>query len=226
MLSGRDSFGTDIASPGLHLEPRSGGGHAVSNSWNFGTQTMRPERQPFTGVPGYAQGGAIDTDETNPLMESTGAQLQVDINAALGVINNVLSYGRKLHGLGGESGGDEGGEQQTAGVIPAQPFSETPKPRPMPSPGNFPYGPNEKPFGRRSEADPNEPEPDGDADDKGAIEMAGVLPSKPFSETPKPQPMPGPLPPTSNPFGRRNMSEAEPEPDNDEVGAIDTEETA
>jgi hypothetical protein len=34
------------------------------------------------------------------------------------------------------------------------------------------------------------------------------------------QPMPGPLPPTSNPFGRR--SEAAPDPD--EGGAIDTEE--
>jgi hypothetical protein len=46
------------------------------------------------------------------------------------------------------------------------------------------------------------------------------MPAKPYSETPRPQPMPGPLPPTNNPFGKR----AEAEPDGDEGGAIPTDE--
>jgi hypothetical protein len=191
---------------------------------NFGTDVMQPGQQPRGMVPSYSQGGAIDTEEeTNPLMDTMAAHMQVDINAALGVVGDVLSYGRKLHGLGGggpaEGGG--GGEEQHAASMPMKPFSETPKPQPMMPPSALPYGPNEKPFGKRSEG---EAEPEGD--EGGAIDVAGVIPSQPHSETPRPQPMPGPLPPTNNPFGKRaTMSEAEPEPDV-ETGAIDTEEMA
>lgn len=163
-------------------------------------------------VPGYAAGGAIDEetgDVDNPMMNTMGARMQVDINAALGVVGDVLSYGRKLHGIGG------GGEQQTAGRMPTVPGnqSESGIPRPQPMPGPLP--PTNNPFGKRVEGE----EPDGD--EGGAIDVAGVMPSQPFSETPKPQPMPGPLPPTSNPFGKR--AEAETEPDGDEGGAIPTD---
>lgn len=180
---------------------------------NFGTDVQYPGQRHTSAAPAFAAGGAIDEDtgETNPLMDTMGSQMQVDINSALGVLKGVLDYGRKLHGLGGG-----GGEDQVAGNIPAAPFSETPKPQPMMPPGSLPYGPNEKPFGKRVEGEQD-----------GAIDVAGVLPSVPFSESQRERPMPGPLPPTSNPFGKR-VSEAEPEaePDNDEVGAIDTEETA
>jgi hypothetical protein len=67
-------------------------------------------------------------------------------------------------------------------------------------------------------------------DDEGAIPGAQAsyqnnrMPMRPGSPSesgvPPVQPAPGPLPPTSNPFGKR----AEAEPDNDEMGAIDTEE--
>ncbi len=182
---------------------------------NFGTNTISPAQQPPGTVPSFAAGGAIDEDTggVNPMMDTMGARMQVDINAALGAVAGVLSYGRQLHGLGG-------GDKQAANM-PMAPFNETPKPQPMMPPGSLPYGPGEKPFGKRtSEADPNEQEPDSDADDQGAIDVAGVIPSVPFSESQRPQPMPGPLPPTSNPFGKR----AEAEPEVDEGGAIQTDE--
>jgi hypothetical protein len=186
---------------------------------NFGTDVMQPGQQPRNMVPSYAQGGAIDTEEdTNPLMDTMASRMQVDINAALGVVGDVLSYGRKLHGLGG--GQDEGqGEQQVAARMPTVPGnqSESGVMRPQPMPGPLP--PTSNPFGKRSENDGQS------SDEEGAIDVAGVIPAQPYSETPKPQPMPGPLPPTNNPFGKRTMSEAEPEPDA-ETGAIDTEEMA
>jgi len=131
----------------------------------------------------FADGGAVEgVDDSDPTARSAMANPMMDkINAALGVVDNVLSYGRKLHGLG--DGGDEPGAIQTASAR-------------MPSvPGN-----------------PSE---------------SGVR---------RPQPMPGPLPPTSNPFGKRNTmasadtdNDAGSEPDNDaddQSGAINTEETA
>lgn len=171
---------------------------------NFGTSIVRPG-----SVPAYAQGGAIPTEEDNPLMDSMGSQLQVDINSALGVVKDVFSYGRKLHGLGG--GDDEGGAVDTA-QMPSTPFRETPVPQPMPKPNSFPYGPNEKPFGRR---------------------MSGLeektLPSSPGQYTPGPQPMPKPnsfpYAPGQIPFGRRaDAGEATETPEQEMAeGAIDTD---
>lgn len=109
----------------------------------------------------YAQGGAIDTEESSvdPMGAMNGAG---NLSQALASVQSALAFGRKLHGLGGE---EEGGAVQTADRMPAVP-------------------------GNQSES--------------------GVA---------RPQPMPGPLPPTNNPFGKR----AEAEPDGDE-GAIDTDE--
>jgi hypothetical protein len=172
---------------------------------NFGTSVMQPGQQPRGAVPSYAAGGAIDeeTGDVNPMMNSMGAQLQVDINAALGVVGDVLAYGRKLHGIGGE--------QQTAARMPTVPGnqSESGIPRPQPMPGPLP--PTSNPFGKRTEGEAEEPE------EGGAIDVAGVMPAVPYSETPKPRPMPGPLPPTSNPFGKRAEAEG------DEGGAIPTD---
>lgn len=175
---------------------------------NFGTNTISPAQQPPGTVPSFAAGGAIDeeTGGVNPMMDTMGSRMQVDINAALGAVKGVLDYGRQLHGLGG------GGDKQAASM-PMKPFSETPKPQPMMPPSSLPYGPGEKPFGKRSEGE-QEPQEEG-----GAIDVAGVIPSAPYSETAKPQPMPGPLPPTSNPFGKR----AEAEPESDQGGAIQTD---
>lgn len=140
---------------------------------NFGTNVMRPGQQPPSAAPAYAAGGAIDTGD-NPMMGTMGAQLQFDLNSALGVVGNVLAYGRKLHGLGGDEDSGEG------------------------------------------------------SGEGGAIETAGVMPTVPFSESQRDRPMPGPLPPTSNPFGKRAEAEpdAEPDSDSDDTGVIDTEETA
>lgn len=184
--------------------------------WGYGAPKddgVRGSGGGFWGMMGnsYEAGGAIPEDDS-PMMDTMGARMQVDINAALGAVKGVLSYGRQLHGLGG-------GDKQAASM-PVKPFNETPKPQPMMPPSSLPYGPGEKPFGKRSEANPNEQEPDNDADDQGgAIDVAGMIPSVPHSETAKPQPMPGPLPPTSNPFGKR----AEAQPESDEGGAIQTD---
>lgn len=130
----------------------------------------------------FAEGGAIDEDPNadDPQGSAMGNQLQQSINAALGTVDKVLSYGRQLHGL------------------------------------------------------------DGDDSDSGAIKTAdagytnGRMPSVPGNQSnsgAKPiQPMPGPLPPTSNPFGKRadasggdNADQGSDDQDNGE-GAIPTEE--
>lgn len=101
----------------------------------------------------YAQGGAIDTDEG--AVDPMGAMGGVgDLSQALASVQNALSFGRKLHGLGGE---EEGGAIHTAGRMPAVPGnqSESGAPRPQPMPGPLP--PTSNPFGKRAEA---EPEPD------------------------------------------------------------------
>lgn len=56
----------------------------------------------------FSQGGAIDDSEggdpnaTDPQGSMMGNQLQQSINQALMTVNNTLSYGRKLHGIGGQ----------------------------------------------------------------------------------------------------------------------------
>lgn len=142
-----------------------------------------PADQGFTGFTNnaFAAGGAIgeedmgDPNATDPQGSALGNSLQLSINKALSDVQSVLSYGRQLHGLGGDAGGDQGAVK-TAGRMPALP-------------------------GNQSE-----------------------------SGRPPVQPMPGPLPPTSNPFGKRaTMSDAGSDSqggDNAAPGAIDTEEEA
>lgn len=168
---------------------------------NFGTSVMNPA-QP---IPHYAGGGAIEEDpEASPMENTFGAQMDRDISSAMGIVNRVLNFGRKANGLPevqaeqpqqGEGQTDEAIE--TAGMLPSKPFSESEKPQPMPGP----LPPTKNPFGKRVEAE-TEASEEG-AEPGPSYETAGMMPSVPFSETPKPQPMPGPLPPTSNPFGKR-----------------------
>lgn len=141
----------------------------------------------------FEDGGAIpdgdedsDPNATDPQGSALGASVQRSIDSAMKTVQDALSYGRNLHGLG--SGGD-----QQASRMPMQPGnqSESGVPREQPMPGPLP--PTKTPFGKRTEG----------AIDDGSFQTAGVMPSAPYSETPKPQPMPGPLPPTSNPFGKR-----------------------
>jgi len=182
---------------------------------NFGTSVMNPA-QP---IPHYAAGGAIDEDpEASPMENTFGAQMDRDISSAMGIVNRVLNFGRKANGLPEVQAEQQQGEGQTdeaietAGMLPSKPFSETPKPQPMPGP----LPPTSNPFGKRVSQNEEAPAEEG-ADPGPAYETAGMLPSVPFSETPKPQPMPGPLPPTSNPFGKRVDAEEEAIPTDEET---------
>lgn len=202
------------APPPAGLAGLDSSGRGIGGSSSTGGTQVQPPLG-VAGVNAFAEGGAIpDGEEESPMMNTMGSRMQVDINAALKTVGDVFSYGRRLHGL-------EGGGEKQAGNMPTKPFSETPKPQPMMPPSALPYGPNEKPFGKRG------------AIDDGSMEVAGNIPTKPFNETPRPQPMmpPSALPygPGEKPFGKRVSENDAPTSDEpDEGGAIDTddEETA
>lgn len=130
----------------------------------------------------FAQGGAIPDDgDTSDTADSNGSPGQDAVSKALDSVDQVLAYGRKLHGLGGD--------QESGGAIPDAPQQMASNMR-MPSvPGN-----------------------------------------QSNSGAPPIQPQPGPLPPTSNPFGKRTADASQPDSDGDNDGdtggAINTEETA
>lgn len=158
----------------------------------------------------YDEGGAIDDTEgdpnaTDPQGSAMGNSIQQSINAALQAVNDTLSYGRQLHGLGG--GGDNEGAIQTADRMPTVPGSQSNSGQPPVRPQPGPLPPTSNPFGKR----------------------AGLMPSVPGGQSnsgqPPVRPMPGPLPPTSNPFGKR--ADAGDSDGSDDTGAIDdTEEEA
>lgn len=208
------SFGNDDS--GMTL-PAAGGGSDMSVGHSGGGGPFVGAADQQTGQAGYwggnaqgvaglgfEDGGAVPEDDdtdpnaTDPQGSAMGASLQSSINSAMKSVQDALSYGRQLHGLGGG--------QQQASRMPAQPGnqSESGAPRQQPMPGPLP--PTSNPFGKRADT--------GDDDSENQ-----AMPSVPFSESQKPQPMPGPLPPTSNPFGKRADA-------GDEGGAIDTEEDA
>lgn len=148
--------------------PPIGGAQDTSGQTPWGSQFRQN-----TGFIGFAEGGAIDEDPngTDQMNSGMGNQLQQQINAALGVVDNVLSYGRKLHGLGG---GDDGAisekPQQMAGRtdMPVRPGgqSETGIPPERPAPGRLP--PTSNPFGKRADASTEQSE--GDDQSTGAID--------------------------------------------------------
>lgn len=106
-------------------------------SFGSGLNSADPNGRYFSG------GGAIEEP-------GQGDRLQQAINAALETVDNGLSYGRKLHGLGG--GDDEAiPGQQAQARMPMAPGSQSETgPRTQPAPGALP--PASNPFGRRADA--------------------------------------------------------------------------
>jgi hypothetical protein len=120
------------------------------------------------------------------------------ISLALSTVDSALSYGRKLNGLPTD---DASGQQ--AANMPTIPGSQSNTPGPY---------------------QPQQPKPQ-------QVAQAGSMPSVPGNQSNsgvKPiQPMPGPLPPTSNPFGKRaDASQAPIIPTDDGDGDDDSTETS
>lgn len=86
------------------------GGYGDSGGWGGGA----PAGGSYGGGAdwSFARGGAIDEDmggdpnATDPQGSMMGNRLQQQINQALSTVDNIMSYGRQLHGIGG------GGQQQ------------------------------------------------------------------------------------------------------------------
>lgn len=170
------------------------------NEYNAGAPTMS-----------FAQGGAVPTDDGDGDGEDTnGSPGQDAISKALDSVDAVLAYGRKLHGLGGgqaEDGGAIPGAQ--AGAMPTIPGNQSNTPGP--------YTPSQP------------PQPQQMAAGYGNGRMPAIPGNQSNSGAPPIQPQPGPLPPTSNPFGKRADAGDDGDGDDDsqpQGGAINTEETA
>jgi len=160
-----------------------------------GKYTTGPSGFNFTPT-GFADGGLVTDDDgdgdATPGGDDTQTPDHMDhfqqrINAAIATVDNALSYGRKLHGLGG-------GEQDMASSMPAVPGNPYGQQRDQPMPGPLP--PTNNPFGKRTRLSATMP----------------AVPGNPYGQQ-REQPAPGPLPPTNNPFGKRVAS-------NDDSGAI------
>lgn len=147
-----------------------------------GSQAANYMASNYPGV-AFADGGAVDTDIGSG--DTDGSPGQDAISKALESVDQVLAYGRKQYGLGGDDNGSDGAIPGAAQQQPPQQMAAG-------------YG-----NGR----------------------MPAVPGSQSNSGVPPMQPQPGPLPPTSNPFGKR--ADAGQDADGDDDGpAIDTQETA
>lgn len=150
----------------------------------------------------FSDGGPVEKDSDSDSGSATGLSddssggSSFDPSEALKAVNDTLAYGRQLHGLGG-SGNDN--QQVASGFNPSQ--SDTGAPRPQPGPGGL--APAANPFGKR--AVPPGSYQSGDASSgSGLTQVAsGFNPSQSETGIPRPQPGPGGLPPTANPFGKR-----------------------
>lgn len=134
-LSGGASDSGSNSAPSASSPPGGGGGwggfssrRATSSPAGYGADDWRSqinqqpgwENRPWAGLgqntggfnrvaSSFAEGGAIDEGDpnaTDPQGSAMGNSLQNSINQALASVGNTLSYGRKLHGIGG------GGQQQ------------------------------------------------------------------------------------------------------------------
>lgn len=86
-----------------------GGGGFAPRGYGGGGDMGSPGSSSFpTPSWSFAQGGAIDEDmggdpnATDPQGSAMGNSLQQSINQALTTVNNIMSYGRQLHGIGGQ----------------------------------------------------------------------------------------------------------------------------
>lgn len=217
--SGGTTSTQDPGSPGGPTPP-SGPGWALSSMGggmmqnNQTGQTYNPaatglSQGPMNGmVLSFADGGEVpDADDmpdptagadadtpaqTNPT-SGVSDQLGDRIALALSTVDSALSYGRKLNGLPGDSGDNEGTGQQAANM-PMVPGTQSESgTRTQPEPGPLP--PTSNPFGQRTTRPP--------------LKMSANVPAVPASQSdtglPPQQPGPGTLPPTSNPFGKRTV---------------------
>lgn len=166
------------------------------------TQNTGGNQMAFGGF--YAEGGAIaeEDDGQNQMAQGPANGLAAMMQKATASVQEVLAYGRKKHGIGGGGGSDEG-------AIQGAPESDGDRLNRL---DNNEMGRWRRPFGQQA--------PQGNDQTQVAARMPSV-PGTPSNSGVKPvQPMPGPLPPTNNPFGKR----AEAEPQDDGAGAIDAPE--
>lgn len=175
-----------------------------------------------TPAPGFsfADGGAIPDDSGGD--DSDGSPEQDLMAQALESVDKTLQYTYQKYG---------GSGQQVAGAMPTIPGSQSETGGGTYGPGGTPPKPQELAGamptipGSQSETGggtygpggtPPAPQP------QQPQQMASNMPTIPGSQSnsgiPPAQPMPGPLPPTSNPFGKRADDDSD-----DNSGAIDTE---
>jgi hypothetical protein len=161
-------------------------------------------------VPGYDEGGAvedsngaIDTSDGDSAIEggggdTNGSPEQDRIAKALQSVGQVLSLNRSMYGLGDQ-----------AAAMPTRPGTQSEYP------GGGTYGPGGAPPQQQAGMMPtipgNQSETPGPyVPQPRPQQMAANMPMLPGSQSnsgiPPQQPMPGPLPPTSNPFGKRNAA--------------------
>lgn len=200
-LAGHSAFADGGNSSGLSLETAPDSGGLSFDGMNFADQNAKSiykqrmsSDQRGGGAWMYSEGGAIDENMGD---DSNGSPGQNDaISRALQSVTEVLNFGRQRYGLSG--GGDNEGNTNTAAAMPMIPGNQSNTPGP--------YKPADKPAGQKQAAMPAIP---------GNPSESGIQ---------RPQPMPGPLPPTSNPFGKR--ADAGSDNADDQSGAIDTDEDA
>jgi hypothetical protein len=131
----------------------------------------------------FDDGGVVPDQDPNddggqppdPNADMNG-QVNDRIALALTSVDSALQYGRNKHGLPADSGMNEGSSQQAA-AMPMIPGNQSETPGPY---------------------KPQQPQPQ---------KMAANMPAAPASQSesgaPRQLPAPGPLPPTSTPFGQR-----------------------
>lgn len=118
-------FGSDQGNPSVGAIPTGdtfgggggygGGGFAPMGYGGGSSEAGSTSGSAFPAAPSwsFSQGGAIDEgmggdpNATDPQGSAMGNRLQLQINAALSTVDNIMSYGRKLHGIGGEGGGQQ-----------------------------------------------------------------------------------------------------------------------
>lgn len=191
--------GGGLASPGT--SPAAGPA-PLTGSGGFGGGGLSGGGAPSSGATSlaspvglaFAGGGAIE--------DTNGSPEQDAVSKALDSVDAVLAYGRKLHGLGG--GNQEAGGIQTADVDNSL---------------NSRRWQNAPPMSNTIGQPIRQPAPT-----KTAANMPAQPPSQSESGVKPIQPMPGPLPPTSNPFGKRADAGDDGDQDNQQPGAINTDE--
>jgi hypothetical protein len=181
-------------------------GTLSGSAQNAYAESQPPSNDDVQGLQ-FSTGGAIPDDDGSDQSnnDSDGTPGQSDaISQALSSVDDILSYGRSLYGLGDQSNGQA---IDTASNMPSVPGNQSNSGRPPVQPMPGPLPPTSNPFGKRA---------DGGSD--SGQQVAANMPSVPGSQSnsgrPPVQPMPGPLPPTSNPFGKRA-----------DAGAIDTDDS-